>query len=202
MSGSLRPADPNGRARMFGASGPVVHATSTVAVRVGATMRNKDFTRLYGEHAQPVYAFISYRVRDAALAEDLLADTFERVLRARRGFDRRKGTELTWLYSIALNCVRDNARRKGAETRALARVGASTNGGSTLDDLDELGRRDALRHALAALSVEEQEVLALRFGADLTLADTATVLGQPRTTVEARVYRGLRKLQHTLGPDF
>src|SRR4029077_7111716 len=56
-------------------------------------MGDKDFTRLYSEHAQPLYAFLSYRTGDRVLAEDLLADKFERVLHARNGFDRRKASE-------------------------------------------------------------------------------------------------------------
>src|SRR5436309_15945003 len=85
-------------------------------------MRNTDFERLYSEHAEPLLGFLAYRTGDRALSEDLLADTFERVLRARRPFDRRKASEKTWLYAIALNCVRDHARRQAAESRALERA--------------------------------------------------------------------------------
>ena len=85
-------------------------------------MRRDDFERLYEEHAQPLFGFLAYRTGDAALAEDLLADTFERALRARNRFDRRKASEKTWLYAIALNLVRDNARRRSTEARALERM--------------------------------------------------------------------------------
>jgi RNA polymerase sigma-70 factor (ECF subfamily) len=162
---------------------------------------DKDFTRLYSEYAQPLYAFLSYRTGDSALAEDLLADTFERVLRARRGFDRRKASERTWLYAIALNCVRDNARRAAAETRALARVGANGGPEGRLDArLDGLELRDALHEALDVLSDEEREAVSLRFGADLTLADIGTVLGESQSKVEGRIYRGLKKLRACLEP--
>ena len=56
-------------------------------------MRDADFERLYGQHAEPLFAFLAYRTGDRVLAEDLLADTFERALRARRRFDRRRGSE-------------------------------------------------------------------------------------------------------------
>jgi RNA polymerase sigma factor (sigma-70 family) len=163
-------------------------------------MGNKEFTRLYSQHAESLYAFLSYRTGDRVLAEDLLADTFERVLRARRGYDRRRASERTWLYAIALNCVRDNARRATAETRALTRVGGGESGGAQYEDVVE--RREALHEALSCLSADEREVVALRFGADLTLADIAAVVGEPRSTVEARLYRGLRKLRDELGGDY
>ena len=52
-----------------------------------------------------------------------------------------------------------------------------------------------LHEALASLGDEEREVLALRFGADLSLGDIAVVVGEPRSTVETRIYRGLRKMR-------
>lgn len=158
-------------------------------------MRGDAFERLYEEHARSLLAFLAYRTGDPALAEDLLADTFERVLRTRRRFDPRKASEKTWLYSIALNCLRDNARRQSAEARALeraeTRVGAGTNVGSE----ESLEHRDELSHALEQLSREEREVIALRYGADLTIREMASVLGEKRTTVEGRLYRGLGKLR-------
>src|ERR671916_1024637 len=85
-------------------------------------MESDEFERLYEQEAQGLFGFLAYRTGDRALAEDLLADTFERALRARRGFDRRRGSEKTWLYAIALNLLRDHARRAAAEGRAVERV--------------------------------------------------------------------------------
>jgi RNA polymerase sigma-70 factor, ECF subfamily len=55
--------------------------------------------------------------------------------------------------------------------------------------------------AMEALSAEEREAVALRFGADLTVPEMAKVLDEPLTTVEGRVYRALRKLRSRLGDD-
>src|SRR4029077_1266442 len=93
-------------------------------------MQDDAFERLYAEHAQALYAFLSYRTGDRVLAEDLLADTFERALRARRRFDRRKASEKTWLYAIALNRLRDQIRRRSTESRALERVAVAVVAGS------------------------------------------------------------------------
>lgn len=59
------------------------------------SMRAEDFDRLYSEHGQALFGFLVYRRGDRVLAEDLVADTFERVLRTRARFDRRKGKEKT-----------------------------------------------------------------------------------------------------------
>jgi|SRR5215217_53504 len=163
-------------------------------------MRERDFDRLYCEHAQDLFAFLAYRTGDRTLAEDLLADTFERALTARRGYDRRRGSEKSWLYAIALNLARDQWRRSGAEARALERetVAVAAGAGAAPDPFAGVAVRDELAPALAALSDEEREAVALRFGAELTVPEIAELLGEKLTTVEGRVYRALRKLRDAL----
>lgn len=161
-------------------------------------MRDDDFERLYAAEAAGLFSFLAYRTGDRALAEDLLADAFERALRARRRFDRRRGSAKTWLYAIALNVLRDHARRAAAEGRALERVD-HTGGG--IDPLAAVEHRDELGRALATLSAEEREAIALRFGAELTVPEMAKLLREPLTTMEGRVYRALRKLRAALAED-
>jgi RNA polymerase sigma factor (sigma-70 family) len=164
------------------------------------TMRDEDFERLYADEAAGLFSFLAYRTGDRALAEDLLADAFERALRARRRFDRRRGSAKTWLYAIALNVLRDHARRAGAEARALERTGARGEGDEDAG-LAGVEDRDQLARAMATLAAEEREAIALRFGAGLTVPEMAEVLGEKLTTMEGRVYRALRKLRDALPED-
>jgi RNA polymerase sigma-70 factor (ECF subfamily) len=159
-------------------------------------VREEDFDRLYSEHGQALFGFLVYRTGNRALAEDLVADTFERVLRARRRFDRRKGGEKTWIYTIALNRLRDVQRRAAAEQRALERAGsrADASHGHELD----VEHRDTVARAIGALTEDERDAVALRFGAELTVPEIAKLLDEPLTTIEGRVYRALRKLRNEL----
>ena len=159
-------------------------------------MRRDHFERLYEEHAQPLFGFLAYRTGDPARAEDLLADTFERALRARKRFDPRKASEKTWLYMIALNLLRDSARRSKSEARALARMPHERTGAP--DELTAVERRDEIQRALRVLSDEEREAIALRFGGELSVPEIAKLLKQPLPRVEGRVYRSLRKLRDEL----
>jgi RNA polymerase sigma factor (sigma-70 family) len=158
-------------------------------------MRDDEFERLYAAEAAGLFSFLAYRTGDRALAEDLLADAFERALKARRRFDRRRGSQKTWIYAIALNVLRDHARRSSAETRALERTGSPQ---PSHDPLAAVEHRDELGRALATLSADEREAIALRFGADLTVPEIAKLLGEPLSTAEGRVYRALRKLRTEL----
>jgi len=160
-------------------------------------MRRDDFERLYEEYAQPLFGFLAYRTGDRVRAEDLLADTFERALRARKRFDPRKASAKTWLYTIALNLLRDSARRSKTEARAVERMPHESAGEP--DDLTAVERRDQIQRALRILSEEEREAIALRFGADLTVPEIAAVLKQPLPRIEGRVYRALRKLRDEFG---
>jgi RNA polymerase sigma factor (sigma-70 family) len=159
-------------------------------------MREEEFERLYASHAQRLFGFLVYRTGDRALAEDLVADTFERAMRARRRFDRRRASETTWLYTIALNLLRDQARRSATEARALERHGAS--GAPEAGEAEAIEQGSDLHRALDNLAPEEREAIALRFGADMKMPEIAKVQGERLTTVEGRVYRALRKLRDDL----
>ncbi len=161
-------------------------------------LRDEDFERLYEEHATALLSFLSLRTGDRALAEDLLADTFERVLRKRRTFDRRRGSEKTWLYSIALNLLRDHARRGKVERGATERIQFERGADGFDRSLGRVEDRDVVGRVLGALSAEEREAVALRFGADLTVPEIAELTGNSLTTMEGRVYRALRKLRAEL----
>src|SRR5215216_6334302 len=112
-----------------------------------ALMRDDEFERLYAAEAQGLFGFLAYRTGDRSLAEDLLADTFERALRSRRRYDAERGSQRTWLYAIAMNLLRDHARRAAAEGRAVERVGHAVPSGG--EELDSVARRDELQRALA-----------------------------------------------------
>jgi RNA polymerase sigma-70 factor (ECF subfamily) len=161
-------------------------------------MRSEDFEQLFSDLAEDLFSFLAYRTGDRAAAEDLVADTFERALRARRRYDPAKASEKTWLYSIALNCLRDRRRRAETERRALERVAADAAGDEIDPGLARVEERERLLAGLSALTEEEREAVALRFGGDLTLAEIATLTGLERSTVEGRVYRALRKMREAL----
>jgi RNA polymerase sigma factor (sigma-70 family) len=169
------------------------------SARVRNHDRVRDFERCYAEHAQPLLRFVIFRTGDRALAENIVADTFERVLRSRGRFDRRKSSEKTWIYSIAVNLLRDHARHQAVATRVHELSPSPAGAAESSADLAGAAEdRDLIRRGLATLSVEERETIALRYGADLTLPEIAKVTKEQLSTVEGRVYRALRKLRQTL----
>ena len=161
-------------------------------------MKNDQFEQLYAEHAEPLLRFLIYRTGNRATAEEVLADTFERVLRSRSRFNPSRGKVKTWIYSIALNRLRDLHRRGEAEERALRKSEAGTPEG--VADIDRVEERSTVAGALAQLDELEREAVSLRYGADLSVAEVAQTLGVKGSTAEGRIYRGLRNLKGLLEP--
>jgi len=158
------------------------------------------FERMYVEHRDGLFAFLVYRTGNRALAEDLLGDVFERALRAHARFDPRRGSQTTWLYAIALNRLRDHHRRAQVKRSALERLIIEERVG--IDPPDEgVADRDHVGQLLAILNQQDREIVALRFGADLTAPQIAKLTNQRLATVEGRLYRALRRLRDALEPE-
>jgi RNA polymerase sigma factor (sigma-70 family) len=150
-----------------------------------------SFATTAEEHLDDVYAYLVYLTRDRSLAEDLVADTFEKALRSWRRFDARRGSARTWLCQIArttaLDWFRSEERRRRREERSALpeRVDASFAEGLSPD----------LEAALGGLSAGEREVIALRILLDLDGDEAARVLGISPTAVSTRLSRALKKLE-------
>jgi RNA polymerase sigma-70 factor, ECF subfamily len=160
----------------------------------------REFERMYTQHRGRLFAYFVYRTGDRALAEDLVGDVFERAFRARASFDARRGTELSWLYTIAINRLRDHHRRAQFERAALEEIAAER---SPLAEtpLDCIPDRDRVMRALQTLNPREREAIALRYGADLTAKQISRATGLTVTTVEGRLFRALRRLASLLEAD-
>jgi RNA polymerase sigma-70 factor (ECF subfamily) len=138
-----------------------------------------------------VYAFVAYRLGDGPEAEDVTSETFERALRYRDSYDRRKGEPLTWLIGIARRCLDDALanRLPFAEPPDTAAPG----------DLEEDAvRRIELANALRGLGERDRELLSLRYGADLSARQIAEILEQKTNAVEVALHRALERLRRQL----
>ncbi len=138
-----------------------------------------------------VYAYVAYRIGDGADAEDVTSETFERALRYRDSFDSKRGEPAAWLIGIARRCIADGGMR----------------GETPTDDLPELpddGHEDAvvwrfeLRAAVALLDDRERELVALRYGADLSAKQIGELLEMKTNAVEVALHRALRRLRFAL----
>lgn len=155
-----------------------------------------DFARVYSEHVWPIYGFLAYRVVDRHLAEDLTQATFERALRGWSRFDSRRASERTWLLTIARNLLIDQHRR---DRRRRTEEIDESRLPSVPGPEEGVGPASELTDALAKLSDRDREILALRYGADLTGPEIADLTGLELANVQQILSRALRKLRELLG---
>ncbi len=156
---------------------------------------SRDFARVYEDHVWRVYGFLAYRLHDRDTAEDLTQVTFEHALRAWSRFDPRRASEETWLMAIARNALIDHLRRdRSVVIQQLDETMHPTAAGPE----ESLGGSAALLSGLGSLPARDQEVIALRFGGDLTGAQIATMLGLSLANVQQILSRSLLKLREML----
>lgn len=138
-----------------------------------------------------VYAYVAYRIGDGPDAEDVTSDTFERALRYRTSFDPAKGDAVGWLIGIARRRIADRAVATvhGVEAPELPAPG----------DLEEdTIRRMSLLAAIAELDERDGELIAMRYGSDLTARQIGVVLGLKTNAVEVALHRALGRIRTLL----
>ena len=158
---------------------------------------NLGFAEVYEDEVWRVYAFIAYRVKSRAVAEDLTQQTFEKALRAWAKFDPDRASPGTWLTSIARNLLIDHYRRDRSDLRVSDPSLAEQIEAPPEDD-GRFGLDPELERALATLGEREREVIALRFGADLTGPEIAEMTGLTLANVQQILSRSLRRLRELL----
>ena len=154
---------------------------------------------LVRRHHAPLLAHLTRLTGDAPLAEDLVQETFLRLVRDAQAY-RYPRPFLPWLYTIARHLAL-NHWQSAYSRRVDRRADVSAPSPAAADPaewLERWERREGLRTALADLSFEQREVLSLRFGQELSVEEAAAVLGVPAGTVKSRTFTALRQLRERL----
>jgi RNA polymerase sigma factor (sigma-70 family) len=141
-----------------------------------------------------VYAYVAYRVGDGSDAEDITSETFERALRYKKSYDPRKGEPVAWLLGIAKRCIDGSWSTTEYATEELDAV-------DTTDLEADTVRRLTVADAVATLDERDRELIALRYGADLTARQIAELLGARTNAIEVALHRALGRLRTILGAE-
>lgn len=144
---------------------------------------------------------------DTHRADDLFQETFLHAMKFGKTFDRKMEFK-PWITAIAVNLVRDEARRRkvrgevplegGMDEQEYERActAADENPGASAERRDEEQR---VQRALTRLTLLEREVVLLHFYEGLTLVETADALGVALGTVKSRLHAALTRLSGILG---
>jgi len=160
-------------------------------------------TILYERYGRFTYSLILRIVRNQAVAEDLVQETFLRVWNRVAAFDRQKGALGPWVLTVARNRAIDYLR--SVEGRAAERafdlerlehpaLFSAVQGGMIGDD-----RVKILRDAVERLDPNQRILIELAYYEGLSQTEMAERLRQPLGTVKTRVRSALRILRQELG---
>lgn len=141
-----------------------------------------------------VYSYVAYRVGDGPDAEDLTSETFERALRYKKSYDPRKGEPIAWLLGIAKRCVDGQGPK-------LELASEHSDSADTADIEGETIRRLTIAGAVRTLDDRDRELIALRYGADLTARQIAELLGARTNAIEVALHRAHGRLRAALGEE-
>ena len=164
----------------------------TVALPVAPP--SEGFAELYERTFPRVYAYVASLLRDRAAAEDVTAQAFERAYRKRRSYRAARGSMDAWVFGIARNAALDELRKR--KRRANLEVDPEDDRAASPEEQADLAlKRQTVRTALASLTGQERDLIALKFAGGLSNGEIARVLRMSESNVGTRLHRTITKLR-------
>lgn len=157
---------------------------------------------IYDQYSDKIYNYIYHRVGQADLAEDLTGQVFMRMLESIRSGKAWQTSFSGWLFRIAHNLVIDHYRRRGRasfvdiEETPLVSPPEQTPERAVETQLSG----EHLRKALSQLTEEQAQVITLRFLEDLSITETAAIMGKTEGAIKALQYRAVIALRRVMQP--
>ena len=154
------------------------------------------FAELYQRYHPKIYRYVFFRVPAEAVAEDITAEVFVRLVEHIDDFSYRGRPLLAWLYTIARNLVADYHRRRGrSELVPLnERLISDSDAGNPVRNAEVSLLQDRMAVALDRLTEDQRQVVILRFFEEMDIRSVAELLGKTVGAVKALQHRALNAL--------
>ena len=160
------------------------------------------FAKLYRAASPHLYAVALRILREAAVAEEVLQESFVNVWHHAGSYVAARSQPLTWLTSIVRNRCLDQLRRREVETVPMddeeEGVTIAAEGPTPVEMLLAGADAHAVRSCIEALDPGQKQAIALAFFHGLSHSEVARNLRQPLGTVKSWVRRGLERLRACL----
>ncbi|MFS8652655.1 MAG: RNA polymerase sigma factor SigX [Caldibacillus sp.] len=158
------------------------------------------FEEIYEKYHLDIFQFLFYLVRDRHKAEDLTQEVYIRVLKSIDRFEHRSSLK-TWILAIARNVAIDHFRKEKKKRNFF--MSQLEEKGFDVQDHEKIPeeiaiQKDEIRllyRCLKACTLDQQTVLIARFIQDLSIAETAEILGWTESKVKTTQHRAIRNLK-------
>jgi RNA polymerase sigma-70 factor (ECF subfamily) len=154
-----------------------------------------DWEQVYAEQLPRVLNFFRYRLGPTADVEDLTARTFEKAWRARDRYRRDVAGFSTWLLTIARNVAIDHLRSHQRHEPLDVADAVPSLDATPEQQLVQQSEADRLAALIAALSPRERELIAMKYGADMTNRAIARATGLSESHVGTILHRAVESLR-------
>lgn len=154
-----------------------------------------DWEQVYAEQLPRVLNFFRYRVGAANDVEDLTAQTFEKAWRARHRYRRDIAQFTTWLLSIARNVAIDHLRMRQRYEPIDVAAAIESPGVTPEQYAVRQSEAERLGALLALLPDRQRELMAMKYGADMTNREIARATGLSESNVGTILHRAVESLR-------
>jgi RNA polymerase sigma-70 factor (ECF subfamily) len=174
-------------ARAAGQSSTALSLEQERALIEAAQQDRSYFAELYERNFHRLYAYVIVRVKERALAEDIVSEVFQQALANLNSFEWRGVPLIGWLTKIAANAITQHGKRAAREQgeEEIAEVAAD----------DEVERRALLFELVDTLPPDQKRVVVLRFVEERSIREIAQQMGRSEGAVKQLQFRALVNLR-------
>lgn len=159
----------------------------------------RALSELHDQLYPQVYRYVCYRLGDPMVCEDISSEVFLRLLDVLQRKRANIQSVRAWLLGTANHLVQDHFRRK--YRRPVDNLEDHDNlpsGHSPEAETDQAFVRHEVREALRKLTPDQQHVITLRFSQEMSLEETAGVMGKTVNAVKVLQFRAIAALRRHL----
>ncbi len=157
---------------------------------------------LYAQYGDAVRRYCYVRLNDLEVAQDCVQEVFLRIWRGIRTFEYRGDVSFTaWMYTIANNVLISHTRKHKPMQHVPLTPELNIPDGRYADTARTVVDRLSLREAISQLTLEQQQVITLKFFVGLSNVEIAAALNRTEGAVKALQHRAINRLQQILDRD-
>lgn len=159
---------------------------------------SQSFGQLYERYADRVYRYLVFRMHDATEAEDLTAETFIKAFQNIRRYRIEQTPFAAWLFRIAHNVMIDHWRTMTRRPSVTWEEMETMPNSAASHELNQVFTRAELEWGMAQLTDLQYQVIALRFGADCSITETARALERSELAIKDAQHKALVAMRKRL----
>ena len=169
-----------------------------------ATGKVEAFDELFRRYGEKIYNLFLHSLRNAEIAQDLLQESFVRVIKARHRYKPEKAFS-SWVFTIAMNLLRDKYREESRRQVHLSDNGfdeefaqVADPGGEPQQTMEKIQIKEVVEEALQTLPADQREVIILSKYNGFSFLEIGEILKLSPAAAKQKAYRGMQNLRKKL----